>query len=81
MVWAIGFRADWSWLQDLDVLDAEGMPRHERGVSPEPGFGFLGLPWMHTWGSGRFHAIARDATHLAGVIAESVRTPTLARAV
>jgi putative flavoprotein involved in K+ transport len=26
---------------------------------------FLGLPWLHTWGSGRFSGVARDALYLA----------------
>lgn len=69
VVWSIGFRADWSWLGELDVLDHEGHPAHARGVTGVPGFQFIGLPWMHTWGSGRFHAIARDAEHVAEVIA------------
>ena len=68
VVWSIGFRADWSWLGDLDVLDHEGHPAHERGQSRVPGLRFIGLPWLHTWGSGRFHAIARDAEHVAGSI-------------
>lgn len=71
VIWSIGFRADWSWLGDVDVLDQEGHPAHARGVSAVPGFQFIGLPWMHTWGSGRFHAIARDAEHIAGVIQET----------
>jgi putative flavoprotein involved in K+ transport len=75
IVWAIGFRADWAWLGDLDVLDHEGLPLHERGETAVPGFRFVGLPWMHTWGSGRFHAVARDAEHIAARIADSVREP------
>jgi putative flavoprotein involved in K+ transport len=27
---------------------------------------FLGLPWLHTWGSGRFLGIAADAEHVTG---------------
>ncbi|WOF23979.1 MSMEG_0569 family flavin-dependent oxidoreductase [Microbacterium betulae] len=73
IVWAIGFRADWSWLGDLDVLDAEGHPAHERGRTSVPGFQLVGLPWLHTWGSGRFHAIAEDAEHVAGLVAGRVR--------
>lgn len=69
VIWAIGFRADWSWLGNLDVLDHQGHPLHTYGESKVPGFFFIGLPWMHTWGSGRFHAIARDAEHVAGRIA------------
>jgi len=29
----------------------------------------VGLPWLHTWGSGRFAGIARDAEHLSDEIA------------
>jgi putative flavoprotein involved in K+ transport len=29
----------------------------------------VGLPWLHTWGSGRFAGVARDADHLAEQIA------------
>ncbi|MBO3093496.1 MSMEG_0569 family flavin-dependent oxidoreductase [Cellulomonas dongxiuzhuiae] len=67
VVWSVGFRADWSWLGPLvgAVLDDEGHPRHVRGLSPEPGLAFLGLPWQHTWGSGRFLGVAQDARHLA----------------
>jgi putative flavoprotein involved in K+ transport len=39
-------------------------------VTAAPGLYVLGLPWLHTWGSGRFSGIARDAQHVAGWIAE-----------
>ncbi|MTD14364.1 MSMEG_0569 family flavin-dependent oxidoreductase [Nakamurella sp. YIM 132087] len=73
VVWAIGYRGDYSWL-DLPVFDAAGRPEHDRGVTPVPGCYFLGLPWLHTWGSGRFAGIARDAGHLAGVIGARCRS-------
>lgn len=72
VVWSIGFRADWSWLGGLNVLDQEGHPEHQRGETAIPGFQFIGLPWMHTWGSGRFHAIARDAEHVAGLVTSAI---------
>jgi putative flavoprotein involved in K+ transport len=50
------------------VFDGTGHPTHTRGVTAIPGLYFLGLPWLHTWGSGRFHGIARDAEYIAGVI-------------
>ncbi|SFK12921.1 MSMEG_0569 family flavin-dependent oxidoreductase [Cellulomonas sp. KH9] len=70
VVWSVGFRADWSWLGTLgeQVLDAHGHPRHVRGLSPVADLAFLGLPWLHTWGSGRFHGVAADAEHLAGAL-------------
>jgi len=67
VVWAIGFRADWSWVK-VPVFDGAGYPTHVRGVTAAPGLYVLGLPWLHTWGSGRFAGIARDAEFLADAI-------------
>jgi putative flavoprotein involved in K+ transport len=69
VVWAIGFKADYRWI-DLPAFDGRGHPRFERGVSPVAGLYFLGLPWLHTWGSGRFLGVADDARHLVETIAE-----------
>ncbi len=30
---------------------------------------WIGLPWLHTWGSGRFLGVSRDAQHLVEHIA------------
>ncbi|HEX3815021.1 MAG TPA: MSMEG_0569 family flavin-dependent oxidoreductase [Mycobacteriales bacterium] len=68
VVWCIGYRADYGWI-DLPVFNGRGYPTHHRGVTSEPGLHFLGLPWQHTWGSGRFSGVARDAEHLGRVIA------------
>lgn len=67
VVWAIGYRPDYRWVK-VGVFDGTGRPTHTRGVTAVPGLYFLGLPWLHTWGSGRFHGIARDAEHVAGCI-------------
>ena len=67
VVWSIGYRADYRWVQ-LGVFDGLGHPRHVRGVTGVEGLYFLGLPWLHTWGSGRFAGVARDAEYLAGQI-------------
>ncbi len=64
IVWCIGFRPDFSWI-DAPVFEASGQPRHSRGVTDVAGLYFLGLPWLHSWGSGRFSGIARDAAHIA----------------
>ena len=45
------------------------LPGAPRGVTPVAGLYFVGLPWLHTWGSGRFAGIARDAEYLAAEIA------------
>ena len=72
IVWASGFRADYSWI-DLPAFDGRGHPRFKRGVTPVPGLYFLGLPWLHTWGSGRFLGVADDAQFLVQTIAERQR--------
>jgi len=68
IVWAIGFRADYTWV-DLPAFDGRGHPRFDRGISPVPGLYFIGLPWLNTWGSGRFLGVADDARYLVDVIA------------
>ncbi len=68
VIWSTGYHTDFSWI-DIPVFDGKGYPGHERGVTPIQGLYFLGLPWLYTWGSGRFSGIARDAQYLADCIA------------
>jgi putative flavoprotein involved in K+ transport len=74
VIWSAGFRSDYSWVQ-VGVFDGAGHPTHHRGVTATPGLYFLGLPWLHTWGSGRFAAIARDSEHLSTAIGDRARRP------
>jgi putative flavoprotein involved in K+ transport len=69
VVWSIGYRADYRWV-DVGVFDGSGHPTHHRGVTDASGLYFLGLPWLNTWGSGRFAAIARDADHLSRAVVQ-----------
>ena len=64
VIWSVGFKTDYAWIE-VPVFDGKGYPAHHRGVTTCPGVYFLGLPWQHTWGSGRFSGIARDAEYLA----------------
>ncbi len=68
IVWCIGFEPDFKWV-DAPVFNGKGHPVHARGVTQQPGLFFLGLPWLHTWGSGRFSGVARDASFIADRIA------------
>jgi putative flavoprotein involved in K+ transport len=72
LIWAVGYTPNFSWVH-LPVFTGTGAPSHLRGITAIPGLTFLGLPWLHTWGSGRFAAIARDAAHLATHIKNSTR--------
>jgi putative flavoprotein involved in K+ transport len=68
VVWATGFRADYRWVE-VGVFDGAGHPTHHAGETDVPGLHFLGLPWLTTWGSGRFAGVARDAAHVVDRIA------------
>jgi putative flavoprotein involved in K+ transport len=64
IIWATGFTVDFSWLK-VDVFDEEGKPKHNRGVSAEPGVYFLGLPWQSRRGSSFIWGVWYDAKYLA----------------
>ena len=64
IIWATGFAVDYSGLQ-VDAFDAAGKPRHQRGVSAEPGIYFLGLPWQSRRGSSFIWGVWHDAKFLA----------------
>jgi putative flavoprotein involved in K+ transport len=77
VIWSTGFRSDWSWVK-VPAFDGSGYPTHHRGVTSVPGLFVLGLPWQHTWGSGRFAGVARDARHLAPRVAAVTNAATAA---
>lgn len=68
IIWATGYATDYSWLK-VDAFDDNGQPRHQRGVSSEPGVYFLGLPWQSRRGSSFIWGVWHDAKHLADRIA------------
>jgi putative flavoprotein involved in K+ transport len=67
VIWCTGYQSDFRWVE-IPVFDGKGYPGHERGVTDVWGLYFLGLPWLYTWGSGRFSGVARDAIYLADYI-------------
>jgi putative flavoprotein involved in K+ transport len=67
IVWCIGFHPDFNFIK-LPVFNMRGFPETDRGTTAIPGLYFIGLPWMHTWGSARFSGIAEDAEHIADQI-------------
>lgn len=68
ILWATGYRQDFGWLQ-VDVLDDQGKPRHQRGVAVEPGIYFLGLPFQSRRGSSFIWGVWHDAKFIADHIA------------
>nr|WP_299501787.1 MSMEG_0569 family flavin-dependent oxidoreductase [uncultured Rhizobium sp.] len=77
VVWATGFTPDWSYV-GLPIFDGTGYPIQRRGVTGVDGVYVLGLPWLWTWGSGRFLAVGKDAEYVVDHLAtrlEQTRRP------
>ncbi len=77
VVWATGYRPDYSWL-DVPVVDDKGRLEHEGGVlTQSPGLYALGLPVLRRRKSTFIHGIEDDARdvidHLAGHLYPKVK--------
>ena len=60
VVWATGYRPDYEWLE-LPILEADGQPRHQRGLTAASGVAFLGLDWLDSRNSALLNGIGADA--------------------
>ena len=56
IVWATGFRPDYSWLH-VPVVDEKGHLRHDGGVVDSPGMYALGLPVLRRRKSSFIHGV------------------------
>ena len=74
IIWATGFRPDYSWL-DVPVVDRKGHLRHDGGVVDAPGLYAIGLPVLRRRKSTFIHGAEDDARdlidHLAGYLARA----------
>ena len=76
IVWATGFRPDYSWLH-VPVLDRKGLIRHDGGVVVDsPGMYLLGMPFLRRRKSTLIDGAAADtedlAAHLAAYLDDTV---------
>jgi putative flavoprotein involved in K+ transport len=71
VIWATGFRPDYSWL-DAPVLDAKGRIRHVGGIVDAPGMYVMGLPFMRRRKSSFIDGAADDAKDLVAHLATYV---------
>lgn len=68
VVWATGFRPDYSWL-DVPVFDRKGALKHDRGVVDAPGLYVLGLPYLRRRKSSFMHGAEDDVCELGAHLA------------
>jgi putative flavoprotein involved in K+ transport len=63
IIWATGYRPDYSWLE-LPVLDRKGMIRHDGGVVSSPGVYLMGAPFLRRRKSTLIDGAGDDARDL-----------------
>ncbi len=68
VIWATGFRPDFSWL-DVPVFDRKGRIRHDGGIVEAPGMYLLGLPFLRRRKSNFIDGAADDALDLSAHLA------------
>ena len=82
VIWATGFRPDYSWL-DVPVLDRKGRLRHNGGVVDAPGLYVIGLPVLRRRKSSFILGAEDDArdivTHLVGYLDTQSSSPASIR--
>jgi putative flavoprotein involved in K+ transport len=68
IIWASGYRPDYSWLE-MPVLDRKGMIRHDGGVAASPGLYLMGMPFLRRRKSTLIDGAADDARDLSAHLA------------
>jgi putative flavoprotein involved in K+ transport len=63
IIWATGYRPDYSWLE-VPVLDGKGMIRHDGGVVDSPGMYLIGSPFLRRRKSSFIDGARVDAEEL-----------------
>ena len=75
MVWATGYRPDYSWL-NVPVLDRKGQIHHDGGITPAPGLYVMGLQFLRRRKSAFIDGAAADAADLSAHLASYLAKPT-----
>jgi putative flavoprotein involved in K+ transport len=78
VIWATGYRSDYSWIR-LAIFEEAGLrPPHRRGITEVSGLYFLGLTWQHTRGSALIGWVKEDAEFISEQIAAGQESKALA---
>jgi putative flavoprotein involved in K+ transport len=64
IIWATGFRPDYSWLE-IPVLDRKGYIRHDGGVVESPGMYLMGMQFLRRRKSALIDGAGADALDLS----------------
>jgi putative flavoprotein involved in K+ transport len=69
ILWASGFRPDYSWI-DLPLVDAQGWALQSRGVTAHPGLYAVGVNWLYKRKSALLCGVGEDAEHVVRHLVE-----------
>jgi putative flavoprotein involved in K+ transport len=72
IIWATGYRPDYSWLE-LPVFDRKGMVRHDGGVVPSQGVYLIGVPFVRRRKSTLIDGAGDDARDLSAHLASYLK--------
>jgi putative flavoprotein involved in K+ transport len=72
IVWATGFRPDYSWLE-VPVLDRKGQILHDGGVVASPGLYLIGMPFLRRRRSALIDGAGDDARDLCDHLTSYLR--------
>jgi putative flavoprotein involved in K+ transport len=72
IIWATGYRPDYSWLE-LPVFDRKGMVRHDGGVVASQGVYLMGVPFVRRRKSTLIDGAGDDARDLSDHLASYLR--------
>ena len=73
VIWCTGYHHGFPWI-DFPIFDANGEPRHQRGLVPEvPGLYFVGLHFLYSMTSSTVIGVGRDAEYVARAVESRTR--------
>jgi putative flavoprotein involved in K+ transport len=78
IIWATGYRPDYSWL-DVPVFDLRGRIRHDGGVVVSPGIYLIGMPVLRCRRSTFIDGAGNDARYLSTLLASYLGSRSSAR--
>jgi putative flavoprotein involved in K+ transport len=76
IIYATGFRSDYSWVDIPSAFNDKGQPIHKRGVSGFPNLYFMGMEWQTSRSSALILGADHDANFITGKILEQRKSFT-----
>jgi|SRR5690625_2911602 len=70
IIWATGYRNDYSWIDINGVTNEYGIPIHRYGITNKKGLYFIGLSWQSKRSSALIYGVSDDANRIAKKIVQ-----------